>query len=89
MRASGRNPWKNPAAVVRAGRVAYIKGTYLEHLSRALRVTRGDDGRMDIHEIPLLEEPMYRVCRYGTYTENCLEGIRPGTQVRDGAQIFH
>ena len=68
--------------------VVQIQGGHLEHLARALAVAARDQRRMHIHEAPLHEEAVDGVGDQRTHPEHSLEGVRPGAQMGDGAQVF-
>ena len=57
-----------------------------EHLARALAVARGDDRRVHIDEVALLEELMHRERQPAAQAEDGAEQVRARTQMRDGAQ---
>ena len=76
-------------AVLGFGHVVQVQGGDLEHLAGALAVRAGDQGRMDIDKVPVLEE---LVDSHGSQTpdaEHGLEGVGPGPQVSDGPQELH
>ena len=76
-------------AILGFGNVVQVQGGHLEHFTGALTVGTGNEGRMDIDEIPLLEELVDGICSQGPYTKYSLEHIGTGTQMGHGAQKFH
>ena len=76
-------------AVLGLGDVVQVEGGHLEHFARALAVGAGDQGRVDIDKVPLLEEFMDGVGRQTADTEHCLEQIGAGPQMGHGAQELH
>ena len=76
-------------AVFSAGQVIKIERRDLEHLARALAVGAGDERRMDVDEVALLEELVDGVGDEAADAEDGLEGVRARTQMRHGAQILH
>ena len=76
-------------AVFRLGHIVQIQGGDLEHLACALAVRAGDQGSVNIDKISVLEELVDRHCSQRAYTEHCLEGVGPGTQMGDGPQKLH
>ena len=76
-------------AVLSAGQVIKIERRDLEHLARALAVGAGDERRMDVDEVALLEELVDGVGDEAADAEDGLEGVRARTQMRHGAQILH
>ena len=76
-------------AVLGLGDIVQIQSGDLEHLTCTLTVGAGDQGRMDIHKVPLLEE---LVDSHGCQAANpkySLEGVGSGTKMGDGAQELH
>ena len=76
-------------AVLGQGNVLQIHGGDLEHFACALAVRAGDQGSVDIDEIPLLEELVDGHGCQAADTEHGLEGVGTGPQVRNGAQELH
>ncbi len=76
-------------AVLGVGNIVQVQGGHLEHLTRALTVRAGEDGRMHIGEAPLMEELMDGKRRLTADTERRVEGVGAGAQVGHGAQIVH
>ena len=77
------------AAILFMRNIGRIQGCNPEHLAGTFRVTGGDDGRMHIYKIPLLEEFVNCIRDQGTNAEYCLEGIGSRTQMADCTQILH
>ena len=69
-------------------KIVHIKSCYLEHLSCALTVTSGNNGSMNIYEIPLLEELMNGICSHTSHPEYGLEGVGSGTKVGNCTEVF-
>ena len=65
-----------------------LEGGDPEHLARAFAIARGDDRRVHVNEIALLEELVDGVGQPAAHAENGAEEIRPRPQVGDGAQEF-
>ena len=76
-------------AVLGLGDIVQIQRGDLEHFARALAVGAGDQGRVDIHEVPLLEELVNGVGGQAADAEYGLEHIGAGAQVGHGAQELH
>ena len=76
-------------AVLGLGDVVQVKGGDLEHFARALAVGAGDQGRVDIHKVPILEELVDGHSGKAADTEHRLKGVGAGTQMVDGAQELH
>ncbi len=70
------------------GHVFQRQGGHLEHFARAFAVAGGDEGRMHVHKAPLRKESVEQLRRQRADAEHRVEGVRPGTQVGDGAQVF-
>ncbi len=62
------------------------QGGHAEHLPRPLAIAGGDDGRVHMDEIALLEKAVDRVGHAGAEPEGCAEEVRARAQVGDGAQ---
>ena len=77
------------AAGLLAGRVVGIQGGDTEHLSGALGVGAGDDGRVDIDKAAVLEEFMHRRGRDAAHAEGGGEEVGAGAQMLDRAQKLH
>ncbi len=75
-------------SVFRHRKLSHGQGRHLEHLAGTLRVTAGDDGRVDIGEASLHEERVDRVRRQGPHAEGRHEGVGARAQVGHGAQVF-
>ena len=75
-------------SVLCSGKLLHGKGRHLEHLSCALGVAAGDDGRMYIDKAALLEEFVYREGDQGADTEHSGKGVGADTQMGNGAQVF-
>ena len=75
--------------VLGLGHVVQVQGSHLEHLTRALTVGGGDDGRVDIDKAPVLEEAVDGVGSHGAHPERGGEQVGAGPQMLDGAQVFH
>ena len=71
------------------GHILQVQGGHLEHLTGALAVAGGDDGRVDVDEALVLEEAVDGVGRGGAHPEGGGEQVRPGPQVLDGPQELH
>ena len=71
------------------GHIVQVQGGHLEHLACALAVGPGDDGGVDIHKAPALEELMHGIGRRAANPEGSGKQIGPGTQMLDGPQEFH
>ena len=76
-------------AVLGLGDVVQVKGGDLEHFARALAVGAGNQGRVDIHKVPILEELVDGHGGEAADAEHRLEGVGAGTQMVDGAQELH
>ena len=76
-------------AVLGLGDVVQVKGGDLEHFSRALAVGAGDQGRVNVDKIPILEELVDGHGGKAADAEYRLEGVGAGTQMVDGAQELH
>ena len=63
-----------------------LEGGDAEHLARALAVAGGDDRRVHIDEVALLEELMHRERQPAAHAEHGAVEIRARAQMRDGAQ---
>ena len=69
--------------------VVEVHGGHLEHLPRPLAVGRGDDGRVEVVEAPVVEELVYGDGHVVAYAEHCPEGVGARTQVGNLAQELH
>ena len=76
-------------SLVGFGNIVQIHGGHLEHFSRALAVTAGDQRGMHIHKSSLLEKFVDGVGDQGTHPEHRLEGVGSGPQVGHCPQILH
>ena len=71
-----------------AAGVVDVQGGDLEHGAGALAVGAGNQGRMDVDEVPFLEKLVDGVGDHAPHAEHGLEGVGPGTQVGHGAQVL-
>ena len=76
-------------AVFGFGNVVQVKRSYLEHFSGTLAVGAGNQGRMDIHKVPLLEELMDGIGSQAAHAEHRLEQVGAGAQMGHGTQKFY
>ena len=76
-------------AVLRARQIVKIERRDLEHFARALAVGAGNERRVDIDEVALLEELVDGIGDQTADTEHGLERVRARAQMRYGAQILH
>ncbi len=76
-------------AVLSLGDVVQVEGGDLEHFAGAFAVRTGNQGRVDIHKVPILEELMDGHGSQAPHAENSLEGVGAGTQMGNSAQELH
>ena len=76
-------------AVLGQGDVLQVHGGDLEHLAGTLAVGAGDQGRVDVDEVTLLEELVDGVGGQGADAEHSLEGVGSRAQMGDGPQELH
>ena len=62
------------------------QGRHAEHLARALAIAGGDDGRVDVDEIPLVEKPVDREGHAAADAEHRAVEIGARPQMGDAAQ---